>query len=199
MNILSVMRERHVKAFINYDTEAPILCKHAANSKAIVEIGAAFGASACMFLASMPEDGWLTSIDAFVTSPSGWSATPEACRRTVDHTLTVARLPLRVAAWNLLHARSEDVVKTWMADVDMLFVDGDHSYEACRFDVDNWGKFVRRGGVMLIHDSRREEGHPDNVFARGWQGPTKVANELLQSPDWKLVETGGSLTVWSKQ
>ncbi len=37
-------------------------------------------------------------------------------------------------------------------DVDMLFVDGDHSYEGCTRDLENWYPKVVPGGHVLLHD-----------------------------------------------
>ncbi len=36
---------------------------------------------------------------------------------------------------------------------DLVFVDGDHSYEGARADLENWGRRVRSGGQVLVHDA----------------------------------------------
>ncbi len=36
--------------------------------------------------------------------------------------------------------------------IDVLWVDGDHHYEAVRDDLANWGPLVRRNGVVACHD-----------------------------------------------
>lgn len=36
--------------------------------------------------------------------------------------------------------------------VDVLFIDGDHTYEGCKADIDNWYPQMAKGGVMLWHD-----------------------------------------------
>ena len=35
---------------------------------------------------------------------------------------------------------------------DFVFIDGDHSYEAVRADVDSYGVMVAPGGVLVLHD-----------------------------------------------
>lgn len=35
---------------------------------------------------------------------------------------------------------------------DLLHVDGDHSYESCRLDYENYSPLVRDGGLIVFHD-----------------------------------------------
>lgn len=36
--------------------------------------------------------------------------------------------------------------------IDLIFIDGDHSYEACQADIEAWLPFLKRGGVAAFHD-----------------------------------------------
>lgn len=36
--------------------------------------------------------------------------------------------------------------------LDLIFIDGDHSYEACRDDIQAWRQHVRPGGILAVHD-----------------------------------------------
>lgn len=36
--------------------------------------------------------------------------------------------------------------------IDMVFVDGDHSYEGCAGDIATWWPHLKPGGVMALHD-----------------------------------------------
>jgi len=36
--------------------------------------------------------------------------------------------------------------------VDFLWIDGDHSYEGCKADFENYSRFVREDGLIGIHD-----------------------------------------------
>lgn len=47
---------------------------------------------------------------------------------------------------------SMELVKEWTMPIDFLFIDADHSYEACKLDILEWGKFVTSGGVISGHD-----------------------------------------------
>src|SRR6476661_9535341 len=37
--------------------------------------------------------------------------------------------------------------------VDVLFIDGDHTYEGCKADIHNWYPQMAEHGVMLFHDA----------------------------------------------
>ena len=51
-----------------------------------------------------------------------------------------------------LKLRSEEAVKIWKKPIDMIFIDGDHSYKAVKHDIESWMPFVKKGGVMAFHD-----------------------------------------------
>lgn len=36
--------------------------------------------------------------------------------------------------------------------IDVIFIDGDHSYEGCKADIENWYPCMKENGVMLFHD-----------------------------------------------
>lgn len=38
-------------------------------------------------------------------------------------------------------------------EVNVIFIDGDHTYEGCKADIDNWYPQMAKGGVMLFHDA----------------------------------------------
>ena len=49
--------------------------------------------------------------------------------------------------------------------IDLVFIDGDHSYAACQADIAAWAPFVKRGGVMAFHDfGSRAEGVTRAIF-----------------------------------
>ena len=49
--------------------------------------------------------------------------------------------------------------------VDFIFIDGDHSYDACKADIRAWAPFVKRGGVIAFHDfGSRADGVTRAIF-----------------------------------
>jgi predicted O-methyltransferase YrrM len=40
-----------------------------------------------------------------------------------------------------------------LQEFDVVFIDGDHSYEGARADLEHWGLRTARGGTILVHDA----------------------------------------------
>jgi len=152
-------------------------------ARRVVEIGVYEGSSAVVLCEALPPDAELHLIDPFVDESGsslnfGWRANPIATR------LAVRRAARRAAGpqirWHI--ARSQEVGRSWTAGpVDVLFIDGDHSYDGCREDWDVWHPHIRSGGVIAFHDARGP---------RGSAGPTRVVAELFREREpweWRIV------------
>jgi len=49
--------------------------------------------------------------------------------------------------------------------VDLIFIDGDHSYEGCRADIEAWLPLLKPGGVVAFHDfGSRASGVTQAIF-----------------------------------
>ncbi len=84
--------------------------------------------------------------------------------------------------------RTVDVLKG--SPVDVLFIDGDHSYESTRSDYAAWGPRVQKHGVICFHDYQN---------AHYLDGVTKfIDEEILPAPQLKFVYRAGSLMVFVK-
>ena len=69
-----------------------------------------------------------------------------------------------------LKAKSEDVAKTFEnKSLDLVFVDGDHSYEAVKRDIEMWLPKIRKGGLLIGHD-----------YCDKWLGVRKAVDEMLK-------------------
>lgn len=53
---------------------------------------------------------------------------------------------------------SEMWAKVWPIPLDLVFLDGDHRYEAVKRDIELWTPHVRRGGILCGHDYPNEPG-----------------------------------------
>jgi hypothetical protein len=88
----------------------------------------------------------------------------------------------------ILRATSQEAIKRFSSRCQLLFVDGDHSYDACCQDVDLYGKWLDIGGTLILHDAT----------AIGWPGPIKVAEQLSKDPAWQFLEERGNCVVFRK-
>lgn len=75
---------------------------------------------------------------------------------------------------------SPDIAEMYPDVVDVIFIDGDHSYEGCKADIDAWYPKMARKGVMLFHDA--DETSPGVVRAiEEFAGNNKL--EVFYSPN----------------
>jgi predicted O-methyltransferase YrrM len=59
---------------------------------------------------------------------------------------------------NIIIGNSADIAKSWHKPLELLWIDGDHSYEGVLSDINNWEKFVLKGGMIAFHDYRNGTG-----------------------------------------
>ena len=67
--------------------------------------------------------------------------------------------------------------------IRLLFIDGDHSYEETRRDVEAWNGFIGEEGLMAFHD------------VGAWPGVTKFYDDFLAAGAWREVMRVRSLRV----
>ena len=71
----------------------------------------------------------------------------------------------------------DDSTKVFLGKkVDLLFIDGDHTYEGCSADIANWYPQMKKHGVMLFHDY--DEPTSPGVF--------KAVNEFAEAHKLKI-------------
>lgn len=58
----------------------------------------------------------------------------------------------KVLGAHFIQGNSQEVAKNWTKKISVLFIDGDHSYEGCKADIDSWYPHMKKHGVMLFHD-----------------------------------------------
>ena len=176
--------------------DARVLLEAAQGARTVVEIGVYEGASAvalCKALDSMAE---LHLIDPFGhhpdALPGGWGATEWATRRAVARAARSRGADAPHISWHI--ARSHEVAGAWKEEVDLVFIDGDHSEAGCELDWRSWHGFVTPGGRVVFHDARA--GAPRG---RGLPGPTAVVTRLFRdggAPGWEIAaEADRTVTV----
>jgi predicted O-methyltransferase YrrM len=70
--------------------------------------------------------------------------------------------------------------------VELLFIDGDHSYEAVRRDAELWLPRLIEGGTVMFHD----------VATAAYSGPRRIVREMVcRSPWFHGISRVGSMVV----
>jgi len=171
-----------------------------------VEIGSASGLSACyvgLALKRMGE-GRLYAIDPHTTTD--WND-PEAIDslRMMRENLSKFKVENYV---EIIRDYSSNAAKNWTLPIDLLFIDGDHSYEGVKSDWELYAPHVTPFGIVVFHDTAwdlergpewddnplgvprfleelRTEGYPvvtiDNHYGLSMVQPTKGGRSLAKN------------------
>jgi predicted O-methyltransferase YrrM len=167
--------------------DARVLLGAASDAKRVVEIGVYEGSSALALCQTLGPDAELHLVDPFGAHPdalpSGWGATEWATRRVVARALRARGSDAPSVYWHV--ALSHELAARWEREVDIVFIDGDHSKAGCELDWSAWHPFVAPGGRVVFHDARADR--PDG---RGLPGPTAVVERHFRAdratPGWEI-------------
>lgn len=87
----------------------------------------------------------------------------------------------------------------WGKRPHMVFVDGDHSYEGCRGDIEAWFPHLADNGILIVHDYLKENiaPNPDGPHPKHWPGVDSAVNELL-IPNFPIIVHVDSLIAFRK-
>ena len=165
--------------------ESALLAELARGKRHTLEIGVYEGSSALVLVDALPPDSELHLVEPFagggpwpgVMTPADEGAT----RSVIDRAARKRGGPL--VHWHV--ALSEQAAEGWSQPLDFVFIDGDHSEQACLLDWELWNGHVEPGGVVAFHDARvgKEGGWGDD-------GPTAVVDRLFRRegvPGWEIA------------
>jgi len=165
-----------------------VLLTAARGARRVVEIGVYEGASAVLLCETLPAGAQLHLIDPFGAHPdalpSGWGAIEWATRRAVARALRQRGADAPSVSWHV--ALSHEVAAEWSrGEVDLAFIDGDHSQAGCELDWVSWHRLIALGGHVVFHDARESE-----PGGRGLPGPSAVVRAHFREgsvPGWRIV------------
>ena len=146
--------------------------------KVAVEIGSARGKSACFIGRALKENGRgkLFAIDPHTRTD--WN--DEDSVDTLDEIRRNIRSLKLDAQVEIIRETSERAAQRWMLPIDMLFIDGDHSYEGVKRDWELFAHHVTQFGVVVFHDTLWEL-QPDSPYSRADMGVPAFVEELRQA------------------
>jgi predicted O-methyltransferase YrrM len=116
-----------------------------------VEIGSARGKSACYIGMALKENGngKLYAIDPHTRTE--WNDS-----RSLE-TLNIFRANISALGLTeqvvIVHSFSSEAAQNWTRPIDLIFIDGDHTYDGVKQDWELFVPHVRPFGVVLFHDT----------------------------------------------
>lgn len=153
----------------------------------IVEIGAEYGMSASLFCKAAKSSVLIYSIDLF----------PGDMLEKHRSNLKEAGLADRSKQLKGSSQQSLSVQKMGDTPIDLLFIDGDHSYSGVVKDIELWTPLVRPGGVVAFHDCACATNRNPHLMHFE---VTKAVSEWFTAngKDWQLEQMADSLMVFRR-
>lgn len=114
----------------------------------IVDLGVDFGYSTFAF--AFLNTGKVYGIDSFEGDSHAGH------KNTYDYVLNlyeVLKKDFKIQNVNIIKGYFDDVASTWDKPVDLLHIDGLHTYDAVKNDFNTWKKFFHPATVVLFHDT----------------------------------------------
>ena len=111
----------------------------------VIEIGAWKGDATLFFAKRLPEGGHIVAIDSWIGYPKEiYKVTSGIYESFIERMERegVAHAVLPVRTTSLTAAQSLDAV------ADLIYIDGDHSYEAVYSDIAAWRPHIKPGGLL---------------------------------------------------
>lgn len=119
------------------------------NSANLVEIGRFKGGGTFLMAAAMDENSELLSYDLHVKMKNYFDG------EVMDEVLKNALERYGLSERTRIIVGDSSKVDVGSEPVDLVFIDGDHSYEGVKKDFLHWHKSVKPGGHLLFHDSAK--------------------------------------------
>ena len=169
--------------------EAALLYRLArdAESGPFVEIGRFKGGSTIVFASALPAGVELWSYDLHV------ALRPDMPGAELDAELRDALARYGLEQKVHLVVADSHTVEPPPEPLELLFVDGDHSYEGAKADHERWSAFVRPGGHLLFHDAVDTGGY-GNVYP----GVARLVGEIGRDAGWARQPGAGSIAHFTK-
>jgi predicted O-methyltransferase YrrM len=178
----------HGVASLQFD-EAALLYRLArdAQSGPFAEIGRFKGGSTIVFATALPDGVELWSYDLHV------ALRPDMPGEQLDSELSGALARYGLDRKVHLVVADSRTVDPPPDPLELLFIDGDHSYEGAKADFERWQAFVRPDGHVLFHDAVDAGGY-GNVYP----GVAQLVREIERGGGWNRHAGAGSIAHFTR-
>jgi predicted O-methyltransferase YrrM len=163
----------------------------------IVEIGSFLGRSTAFLALGAKTTGRerVSAVDHFRGSPEHQAGGKHKCETLVQDGTTYNAFLENLRHLGVIDhvdpivADSVQAADSWTKPIRLLFIDGNHSYDASQADFQGWSPHLVTGGLVGFHD------------IDGWPGVTGFYRDLMgrSGGRWREVAAVGSLRLIQKQ
>lgn len=160
------MVEQYMAKYYGLITEKPsawlghgkfaLSIQFALKPKVVVDLGVDYGFSTFIF--GMLRIGKVYGIDSFDGDiHAGYHSD------AYNHVMRIHKIiqkEMKNYSVEIIKGYFDDVAQSWNKPIDILHIDGLHTYEAVKNDYETWGKFVTANGIIMMHDTHS---YPNDV------------------------------------
>jgi len=138
-----------------------------AQPKVVLEIGPENGGTLFALTRVAGSDGTLISLDlpakVFGMGHPGWAD-------KMYRLFPAGSQKVHILRGDSHQPPTVEVLKQVLAgrEIDLLFIDGDHSYEGVKADFEMYSRYVRKGGMVALHDILPLANNPDVRVSDFW-------------------------------
>lgn len=148
-------------------------------ARKVIEVGRYKGGSTLLLAAAMKGEGTLWSIDIGEKEARMYR---DGKARSFDDQLRDVCTKFGFKNVEIIVGDSR-TLEIETGEVDLVFIDGDHSYDGVKNDFERFGKRVRLGGAVLLDDTFDEE-----LFKTHTESVGRLVKEILDEGKFKLVK-----------
>lgn len=144
----------------------------------VVEIGSARGKSTCMLALACKQNrrGKVYAVDPH--TPNSWT---DVGVHDSSYNFLIDRLrDYDLESWcEVIPATAGEVAKTWSKNIDLFFIDGDHTYEGVKHDFETFQPWFSATCLVMFHDTTWEYVRDDEYYRKD-MGVPRFMSELQQ-------------------
>lgn len=193
-----IARSRRIQGWTR-DSEAVALAQFSyalADNPVIVEIGSFLGSSTVLLAGArkVRGSGQVYCVDPFDATGEPFSmpiyqritgTLGQPLRQCFEQNIRWAGIDQYV---HILQGKAHEVAATWNQAVDLLFLDGDQSYQGVRLAYERWAPFLRPNSCIAVHNSHNGSYPPDH------DGHRRLVQEQIQPPHYREIICIGTTT-----
>lgn len=172
-----------------YSMFASLINEH---TKDILEIGVFKGQTLALFRILSPNAN-IIGITPLDTTGNYWESNYQNDIETIHNQFNLKQPVILRGLSN-----NPDIIReASKKEYDLIYIDGDHSYNGVKQDLINYSKLVKLGGFLVLDDCATHYNMPDGMF-RGHDETTKSVNDNINKEQFKELFSVVHIRVFKK-